>query len=234
MKKDIKHLVISEKFYSIQGEGRTMGIPAVFLRLSGCNLLCQSDSWICDTIEVWRKGVKTEFENVLTEEMVEALQNGAHLVFTGGEPLQHQSGILNFIIWFYEQYRFNPVIEVETNGTIAPVMELRGFIDYFNVSPKLSNSGEPYEKRFKIEALRSLNNLTSSIFKFVVSNEEDWKEICKDFLDLNFKKIWLMPAGSSRGELEKTREIVAKIAIENHVRYSERLHIGIWNQKTGV
>ena len=33
-------LAISEVFYSIQGEGKTMGIPAVFVRLAGCNLMC--------------------------------------------------------------------------------------------------------------------------------------------------------------------------------------------------
>ena len=59
----LNHLLVSEVFYSLQGEGSTMGIPAVFLRLSGCNLLCDG-AWRCDTIEVWQKGHKTEFEDV--------------------------------------------------------------------------------------------------------------------------------------------------------------------------
>ena len=60
-------LNISEQFYSIQGEGRTVGVPALFLRLQGCNLTCggkktvltgnkqDGASWRCDTIEVWTK-----------------------------------------------------------------------------------------------------------------------------------------------------------------------------------
>lgn len=64
-KEDRDFLNVSEKFLSIQGEGRTTGIPAIFLRLSGCNLLCKSSNWICDSIEVWRKGTKTSFDAVL-------------------------------------------------------------------------------------------------------------------------------------------------------------------------
>ena len=67
-------LVVSEKFYSIQGEGQTMGVPAVFLRLGGCNLLCKGKGWVCDSIEVWKKGVSTPFNEVLTE-YIEQLKN---------------------------------------------------------------------------------------------------------------------------------------------------------------
>ena len=67
-------LSISEVFYSIQGEGVTMGIPAVFLRLGGCNLLCKSDKWVCDTIEVWQKSKAIEFEDILPEDYIAAGQ----------------------------------------------------------------------------------------------------------------------------------------------------------------
>ena len=36
----MKKIAISEVFYSIQGEGKTVGIPSVFIRLGGCNLMC--------------------------------------------------------------------------------------------------------------------------------------------------------------------------------------------------
>jgi len=60
---------ISEHFYSLQGEGKTMGVPAIFVRLQACNLLCggygtQKDgklhdgaTWRCDTLDVWTKGI---------------------------------------------------------------------------------------------------------------------------------------------------------------------------------
>ena len=53
--KDTNYVSVAEQFLSIQGEGKTMGVPAVFLRTQYCNLLC---CW-CDTIEVWRKGVES-------------------------------------------------------------------------------------------------------------------------------------------------------------------------------
>ena len=96
------NLVISEKFTSIQGEGQTMGIPAIFVRLAGCNLLCKSKHWVCDSIEVWQKGTATDFDKVLTLDEVERLKDGTHLIITGGEPLLHQKKVEAYIRWFVE------------------------------------------------------------------------------------------------------------------------------------
>jgi organic radical activating enzyme len=101
------NLIVSEKFYSLQGEGQTMGIPAIFVRLAGCNLLCKSDHWVCDSIEVWRKGDKTPFEEVLSAKDVDRLMNGAHLIFTGGEPMLHQKKILEYLNWFIDLRIYN-------------------------------------------------------------------------------------------------------------------------------
>ena len=67
-------LIVSELFYSIQGEGASVGKPAVFLRLSGCNLRCDGFSYKdpvtgehlgCDTKAVWTSGNKTTFSALL-------------------------------------------------------------------------------------------------------------------------------------------------------------------------
>ena len=226
-------LSVSEKFYSLQGEGQTMGVPAVFLRLSGCNLLCDG-TWLCDTIEVWRKGTDTEFQDVLSLEDVKRLENGAHLVITGGEPLLHRKRLESYLTWFMTVYNYIPIIEVETNGTIEP-KGLDRFVRYWNVSPKLRNSGEPFDKRFKLGVLSLLNSYKGTIFKFVITDRSDYEEIIQDFGEvIDFKKIILMPGGSSRKELDQTRQMVAELCIEVGHRYSSRLHINIWNQKTGV
>ena len=146
-------LPVSEVFYSIQGEGQTMGVPAVFLRLGGCNILCQSESWICDTIEVWRKSKAMEFEDVLGEEYEKLLLiDGVHLVITGGEPLLHQVMIGKYIMYLYEKYQRYPVVEVETNGTIKPDWEMIRLVDFWNVSPKLSNAGSQNTKEVRINS----------------------------------------------------------------------------------
>ena len=228
-------LQISEKFYSLQGEGQTVGIPAIFIRLTGCNILCKSDSWICDSIEVWRKGVKTDFEDVLSEEEVNKLRLGAHLIFTGGEPLLHQKAIKEYLLSFRNYYGFMPILEFETNGTIMPNEFLVSNVTYWNCSPKLFNSGVLAKKRIKPEVIKFLNTLDNTIFKFVISHEKDIEAIKKDYGSfIHAFKIVLMPAGETQEELSKVREMVVKAALDNGLRYCDRLHIVIWNKKKGV
>jgi organic radical activating enzyme len=231
--KEKEFLIVSEKFTSIQGEGQTMGKNSIFLRLSGCNILCQSESWICDTIEVWRKGKKTAFENIFNLGEIDRLKNGFHLIITGGEPLLHQNKVSEFLYYFTETHGFTPIIEVETNGTIEPNAFLLAVVKYWNVSPKLQNSGVSKLERFKPEVLEIFNQF-NSIFKFVVSNEEDMDEISNLLTYIHKNKIWLMPAGSDREQLDKSRPIVIQQCLNYGLSYSERLHIIIWNQKTGV
>lgn len=231
-------LAVSEVFYSIQGEGQTMGVPAVFVRLGGCNLLCESKDWRCDTIEVWSKSKSKLFEQVLDAEMLKRLKRGAHLIITGGEPLIHQKRVVEFLNWFIERYGFKPIIEVETNGTIIPCQELCGMVSYWNVSPKLSSAGEQNDRKVRIndEALNEFSGMNEkTIFKFVISKREDAEEVAAEFFPyISIKQVVLMPAGATQDELGDTRETVAEIARDLGVRYSDRLHVVIWNKKTGV
>ena len=73
---------ISEIFYSLQGEGRLIGLPSVFIRTSGCNLRCV---W-CDTpYTSWQpEGRSYPIEKIIRE--VEKYP-ARHVVITGGEPL---------------------------------------------------------------------------------------------------------------------------------------------------
>jgi 7-carboxy-7-deazaguanine synthase len=230
----MKKINVSECFYSIQGEGQTMGIPAVFLRLSNCNLLCKGDGWVCDSIEVWQKGVRTLFKDVLSDDMLSHIQLGAHLVITGGEPLLHMKAIEDFLEWLKEDKNLTPVVEIETNGTIMPSEYLLKRVDYWNCSPKLSSSGETLTRRYKPLVLETLNNY-NSIFKFVISYKDDFIEIISNFIDIvDSKKIYLMPAGDNQDKLISTREMVLDLCKKHTLKYSERLHIIAWNQKTGV
>lgn len=146
----------------------------------------------------------------------------------------HQENVVKYIKWLKQTYEFNPIIEVETNGTILPSATLQQWVTYWNVSPKLANSGEPFEKRVNEVALMVFNKL-KSIFKFVISKEDDVLEVLEGFGSIvNMKKVMLMPAGATRDELDKVRPLVVEQCKKLGLRYSERLHIVIWNQKTGV
>ena len=229
-------LRVAEQFYSIQGEGVTIGVPAVFLRLSGCNLLCSSDDWVCDSIDVWTKGTKTAFEDVFSEEDIRRFHQGVHLVITGGEPMMHQKQVIRFLKWFLEQYHFLPTIEVETNGTYTPDRFMIRVVSHWNVSPKLRNSGEEFVKRFKKDSLIELWNLPTSIFKFVISSPSDISEINYDYGEFITwgPKTVLMPAGDSIVKLRENEQQVVMLAKQLRSRYSTRLHIHIWDKATGV
>lgn len=239
-------LAVSEVFYSIQGEGVTAGNPSVFIRLTGCNLLCggpgtdkdnelhNGATWRCDTIEVWQTGTKKDISQVLGQNEIVALKNGASVIFTGGEPLIQQKGIIEFIDYWRSRLGINFPVEIETNGTLSVSMDLAKFGPQINCSPKLSNSGNERQDRLKPNVIANLNELKTQ-YKFVISGWDDWEEIRNEWSHLVPKhKIVLMPAGESQDELAKVREVVANIAIANGVKYCDRLHIVLWNQKTGV
>jgi organic radical activating enzyme len=239
-------LAISEVFYSIQGEGKTVGIPSVFVRLGGCNLMCggmgtQFDGELhngaefrCDTVEVWMQAQSKEVEEVLCDECYTAIENGAHIILTGGEPMMQQKGLEEFINYIKDEVVDEPFIEVETNGTIMPSDFLLEEVTLWNCSPKLTNSGNDQSMTFKPEVIETLNN-KNTIFKFVVNGEKEWHEIGYLYMPIVDKeKVYLMPAGENQDLLNNNKEFVVQLAIKNHLNFTTRLHIDIWNKKTGV
>jgi organic radical activating enzyme len=239
-------LSISEVFYSIQGEGPTTGYPAVFVRLGGCNLMCGGEgtqrdgelhngaTWRCDTIEVWMKSKSKAFKDILPIDCQLAIKNGANIIITGGEPLMQQTNVIEFIKYVRSELNKDCYVEIETNGTIAPIPEIVQLVNQWNCSPKLANSGMPILKTYNTNAIEKLNRLNTA-FKFVVTTDIDWAEITKFYFDIiDHKKIWLMPSGSNQDQLVKSKEVVAEIAKNNYIKFTNRLHIEIWNKKTGV
>ena len=82
-------LRISEIFYSLQGEANTVGLPTVFIRLTGCPLRCS----YCDTAYAFSGGEKQSFQQIIQQ--VQGYQT-LFVTVTGGEPLVRR-GILDLI-----------------------------------------------------------------------------------------------------------------------------------------
>tara|TARA_R110000744_G_scaffold89619_4_gene174226 strand:+ start:9362 stop:10075 length:714 start_codon:yes stop_codon:yes gene_type:complete len=230
---------VSEYFYSIQGEGITMGVPCVFVRLQGCNLLCKGKDWVCDTIPVWTKGDKWEIRDFVKEifkRYHKYLVKGAHLCFTGGEPVIQQDAIIEFLNIYYQKYEYLPYLEIETNGTKEFKNELLKELDLINCSPKTSNSGMKQERTIQADVLRQINGVHGSIFKFVIAEPEDLLEVQDiiDLLSLKEEKIVLMPAGDCRADIIKRGMMVAEMCKENNYFYCSRLQVNIWDEVTGV
>lgn len=231
--KNIDYLRVSEQFLSIQGEGKTMGVPSIFLRLQSCNLLCQ---WPCDTIGVWRKGTKYTTDEIIQDwyqrGWLDKLRNGTHLILTGGEPMLQQEGLANLLRELPPCYK-----EVETNATIEPKNIFDKYINQYNCSPKTSNSGMNERKRFKEDVIKWFTNDGRSVFKFVVDTPNDMKEILDDFVykfQIKPSKVYLMPEAISEEELRTKRIWVAELCKEHGFNYSDRLQLLIWGKATGV
>jgi 7-carboxy-7-deazaguanine synthase len=220
-------LAVSEMFRSRQGEGPTAGLPAIFLRLQGCNLWC---IW-CDTIDTWVRGEIYSVEEILgiwgSRGWVEDLANGYMLVITGGEPLLRQRPIVNLLRLFIMRYGFKPRIEIETNGTVEPMRELVELVDQFNVSPKLSNSEIPLILRYRREVLKSFAESGKAIFKYVIVSEEDIEEVLWQVnnVPLPRERVYLMPESKTREEYLERLPLIERICSEKGFKLSPRLHI---------
>ena len=231
-------LAIAEMFSdTIQGEGPHAGVLATFLRLQGCTLKCV---W-CDTLEVWSVGNEYSYDEVFelfeSVDLITRLRAGQHLILTGGSPLKQEASLIRFVNAFINKYGFKPYIEVENEAVLMPTQEFVDLVDWWNNSPKLANSGMKEAVRIKPLTLAYMGGLPNSIFKFVVNNDGDWNEIQDYYVTPGFitkDKIVIMPEGQTQDELSKTRGLAADLAIKHGVRFTDRLHVTIWNKKTGV
>ncbi|HLD64045.1 MAG TPA: 7-carboxy-7-deazaguanine synthase QueE [Candidatus Peribacteraceae bacterium] len=225
-------------FYTLQGEGQSMGCPAVFLRLHHCNLDC---SW-CDTWYTWDQRSKefwTESMLWTAQETRKKIEEAwgcrnpdvkKRLVITGGEPLMQQKKIVKMV-------REMPTwdVEIETNGTIMPDQELLARCQ-FNCSPKLAHSNVDRTRRIKKDVLEALNQV-STVFKFVVKDAPDLEEMERDFIQpfrLSQEKILIMPEGVQSEEIARIAyAIVEEVKVRGY-RLLGRLQCEIWGAKRSV
>jgi 7-carboxy-7-deazaguanine synthase len=223
---------ISELFFSIQGEGELTGVP------SGCNLRCR---W-CDTkYASW----KPEGENVTINDLLDKVCSypARHVVISGGEPMIAK-GIEEFTHLLKESGKH---ITIETAGTIAP----NGIqCDLASLSPKLSDS-TPKEgdinkewidrhesKRLDYDILSEWVNLYNFQLKFVVSKEEEIKEIQNVISRIEGKilpeKVLLMPEGVDPDTLRSRYDLLIDLCKENGYRLCHRLHIDLFGNTPGT
>jgi organic radical activating enzyme len=231
MKNEI--IKISEVFKSIQGEGVNLGTPSLFIRLASCNLSCK---W-CDTKYSWdweNHDKNKEVKEFPLKRLSEKIEKTAckNIVITGGEPLLQQKQLYILL----NKLKSNLHIEVETSGTILPSKFLLSRINNWNVSPKLSSSGNRKEVRYKSEVLNFFASLNNSWFKFVVENKEDINEAIKivNELLLPKEKVILMPQAKNNNELVERSKFVVDYCTAHGFRFGTRLHISIWGDERGV
>ena len=222
-----------EIFHSLQGEGVTIGTPTVFLRLAMCNLTC---GW-CDTRYTWdweHFDYKSEVVSLDTDVVRDTILgfDCSHLVVTGGEPLLQQAELAQLVSGLKEKGFY---LEVETNGTIAPIPELKRDVDQWNVSPKLANSNNPVARREIPCVLESFREIPGAYFKFVVVEPRDVDEVCvlRDRYGLPPGRIILLPEGTTVDAVEHRSQWISEACAREGFRFSTRLHILLWGDKRG-
>ncbi len=222
---------IAEVFYSVQGEGKLVGMPSVFVRTSGCNLRCK---W-CDTpYTSWKpEGVARDVDSLVAEVMAFGAR---HVVVTGGEPM-----IAPEVVLLTESLRARGLhITVETAGTVYAAVAC----DLMSISPKLANStpddakwGAVHERtRIQPEVLRRLMAEYAYQLKFVVAEPEDLAEIVNLVSELAApsEHVLLMPEGRTPELLRERAQWLVPLCLRHGFRYSPRAHVDIWGDRRGV
>jgi 7-carboxy-7-deazaguanine synthase len=240
-----------EIFHTIQGEGVSAGLPAIFIRASRCNLHCR---W-CDTDYTWnfegtpwphdfdaRPNYQKHRKSDVTIELSPAdiAKHVLHyptrrVILTGGEPLLQQSEWTE-LITLLRKTDPSFIFEVETNGTRMPTPEFETAINQLNVSPKLANSGMDERTRIIPDVLAQLASNPKAWFKFVATCAKDLTEI--ETIATRFKilpqRILLMPEGRTSAELDRHGAELAAEALARGWRFCDRLHVRLWGDKRGV
>jgi organic radical activating enzyme len=239
------YLLISDDgpgFSTLEGEGRYLGYPSVFMRLFGCNLTCRGwaspDSpWGCDSFISWSKKNKYTFDQLFAfyeeNDFVGKLKRGDIWKITGGEPFLRQDILFKFVTKFAERYGFMPHIDFETNATVMPKDCWDDLKVTYTSSPKLSTNGDPEEKTYKPDVLRFLID-HDACFKFVITSERDLEEIDRKYINspdvlMPKKNVWLMICAGSRKEHLANGEYIADLCIKHGYKLSPRLHLMLWD-----
>jgi len=255
-----KGVLLQEVFGpTFQGEGPGIGRLAAFVRFGGCNQHCvwcdEPKSWVFDQRHAamhWA-GVSYDPTKVLSRRTVEdvgddvlaRLPGRGTTVFTGGEPMLQQDGLLSIIRYMLNQsevvearlqgngsypdpFRF----EVETAGTISPVQSPLWSTVQFNVSPKLAHSGNEEDLRYKPEVLKRLRDF-GAIFKFVVSHPDHLDEVDRmvSACEIPPDRVWIMPEGESKRIQLHRMPLLADLVLAHGWNFTPRLHILIWDRE---
>lgn len=209
-------LKISEIFYSLQGEATRVGLPTVFIRLTGCPLRCV---W-CDTTHAFSGGERLSIEAILAQTSDYATR---HVCVTGGEPLAQKNCL--------------PLLEALCDAGYDVSLETSGALDVSAVDARVSrivdlkapSSGES-DKNFwaNIDCLNARDEI-----KFVIADRVDYEWARARILDSRLAERCPLLVSPVQGALEP--KMLAEWVLEDRlpVRFQMQLHKLLWGNMQG-
>lgn len=212
-----KALRITEIFYSLQGESSLVGLPTVFVRLTGCPLRCQ----YCDTAYAFSGGIVYQLEEVLQEV---ASYEARYVTVTGGEPLAQPECLA--------------LLEALCNASYTVSLETSGAMDISPVDERvivvmdLKTPGSQEQSKNMLSNLQQLGKKDQ--LKFVICNREDYvwaKAQLEEFrLQDTVADVLFSPSKDELPALE-----LAEWILEDKlpVRFQIQLHKILWDDSAG-
>jgi 7-carboxy-7-deazaguanine synthase len=212
----LNSLRITEIFYSLQGESNTVGLPTVFIRLTGCPLRCV----YCDTAYAFTGGKKMTLANIITE--VERY-GCKYITLTGGEPLAQPACLELMTQLLNKGYN----VSLETSGALDVSTVDPRVIKVMDL--KTPSSGEMDKNRYS-----NIDHLTAKDqIKFVIGSDQDyrWSKATLTQYDLlNRCEILFSPVMGQQNPTELADKILSD---RLPVRFQIQLHKLLWNDVQG-
>jgi 7-carboxy-7-deazaguanine synthase len=212
----LTRLRITEIFFSLQGETRTVGFPTVFVRLTGCPLRCQ----YCDTTYAFYGGKYLTLAEILAEV---ASYQPRYVTVTGGEPLAQPNCFELLSALCDVGYE----VSLETSGALNVAQVDKRVIKVIDL--KTPGSGEAEKNDFG-----NINHLLAhDQIKFVLCNRQDYDWAKQRLIQLKLSEKCDILFSPSHGRL--ANETLANWILEDGlpVRFQLQLHKYIWGDVAG-
>lgn len=209
-------LCVTEIFYSLQGESRTVGLPTVFVRLTGCPLRCH----YCDTEYAFSSGQWMGIDEILDRVAEYAPR---YVTVTGGEPLAQRAcrELLSKLCDRDHQ------VSLETNGAV----DISGIDPRVSIVMDLKTPGSGEERHNLYINIRRLEKKDQ--IKFIISDRADYRWACERLAKYDLTEVCEVLFSPASGRMNPTQLADWILHDRLPVRMQLQMHKLLWNDTPG-